>query len=220
MKIEQVYLELLEVLNRNFTNDNVALDKSRFVLLFNRAQDIFEDLVFERKHNDDIREIQNLLIDKPLEVTKKEDNYYLFSIPKDFYSFSNVVFYGSKDHCENKRLYSFEIKNFNSEEILQDEFQKPSFFAREVPYYLSNNKIKVFKEDFSIDKCVLEYYRQPKRVDIAGYNHFDGTPSTNIDPEFSDKITRKIINIAAEEFQLNQNSSPQAEQYRTQKNLN
>ena len=150
---------------------------------------------------------------KELNLIDSTEDYSRFKIPDNFYDFSNVSIFGSKGDCKNKRLYPFEIKNFNLEEVLIDEFQKPSFLYREVPYFLQSNSVTVYKDNFEISKVNLQYYRQPRRVEIAGYTK-NGTPTKDVHPEFSDKTTRKIIEIAAREFQFNNVSNAETETQR------
>ena len=49
----------------------------------------------------------------------------------------------------------------------------------------------------------LSYYRYPREVDMEGYVREDGSYSTNIDPEWDDKITERIIEFCVADFDIN-----------------
>ena len=75
MTIEQAYLTFLQEVNRNSTEDNIDVDKSRFVLIFNKIQSKYVEWVLEKRNEDELRDIQKLLIlDKPLLNCSKIDS--------------------------------------------------------------------------------------------------------------------------------------------------
>lgn len=204
MTIEEVYLKFLQEVNRNFTNDNVSVDRGRFVLLINDAFNRFVEYILEKRNEDDIRYIQQILVeDQPLKKLDERDDYIEFELPDDFFDLSNISVYGSKGKCSNQRLLVDEIKDENREHLIADAASEPSFEYRETFYFLSNGKVKVFVSDFTIPKVSLSYYRYPIKVDIAGYTRPDKTPSTSINPEFDDKAINRVISIAAKNFDIN-----------------
>lgn len=204
MNINEIYLKFLEKVNKNFTNDNISVDKSRFVFIYNEAQNRFVEWVLEKRNEDDIRDIQFLLVnDKELVYKDKTINNYNYLLPKDFFSFSNIQVFASNSSCKNVRLDSFEVKTEEKFIYLEDEFNKPSLKARETFYTLGGDCINIFYDDFQISKAYLTYYRYPKKVDIEGYITIDNNQSVNINPEFDDKIIDRIISIAAKIFNSN-----------------
>lgn len=205
MNIEQAYLKFLEKVNKNFTNDNIEVDRGRFIMIFNEAQNKIVEWILEKRNEDEIRYIQKLLIyDKKLELNNKILNHENFSLPKDFFSFSNVQVYADSGSCKSDKLYAFEIKQENIEELLQDEFNKPSFEYRETFYSIGSDSINIYTlNEFTIGKVFLTYYRYPIQVDIEGYLKDDGKYSINVNPEFDDKLVDRILTNCAKEFSVN-----------------
>lgn len=201
MTIEQAYLTFLQEVNRNSTEDNIDVDKSRFVLIFNKIQSKYVEWVLEKRNEDELRDIQKLLIlDKPLLKGKVKENHKDFPLPKDYFNHSSLQVFGTKSNCKDIKIHSFEIKNDNVDEYLADCFNEPSFEYRETFYTLSSNTVSIYFSKFDITKVNLSYYRYPVQVDIVGYINLDEQQSTNINPEFSDRIVNRIITAMSKDF--------------------
>ena len=201
MSIDKAYLTFLQLVNRNFTNDNIDVDKSRFVLLFNNIQNRYVEWVLEKRNEDDLRDVQSLLVlDKGLSKKSVKLNHSNFNLPNDYFNHSSVQVFASKNKCKNKKVAVHEVKNDNVEEYLTDCFNEPSFEYRDSFYTINSDCISIYQNDFSIDKVYLSYYRYPVQVDIEGYINLDETDSSNIDPEFSDRIVYKILLAMTKEF--------------------
>lgn len=205
MKIEVAYLNFLNLVDRNATNNNISVDKSRFVSLFNTIQIKYVEWILEHRNTDRVRYISNLLIlDQQLQNKEVVGNHVNFKLPLDFFNLSNLQVFGSKDKCKNKKLYTFEVKPEDTEELFRDVNMRPSFEYREVFYFLSGtNKISIFKDDFTIDNALLTYYRYPRKVDIEGWTNEDGNTTQNIDPEFDDKSVGFILESMAKAYSAN-----------------
>ena len=200
MFIEDVYLRFKEKVNKNFTNDNFSADKARFVEIYNESQNKYVEWVLEKRNEDDIRDIQKLLVhDKDLGIGKKRLNYYSYSFPDDFFSWSTIRAFADKGRCKNQSLYLFEIKAENRDEMLHDEHNKPSFKYRETFYTIGEDEVKIYADDFKISKSYLTYYRYPKRIAMKG----DRNKSVNINPEFDDKVVDRILTICVKDFSTN-----------------
>lgn len=204
MKIEEAYLRYVNLVNRNATNNNLSVDKPRFIMNFNDMSVQYVQWMLEKRNDDSLRNLSIVLVvDQSLQAGPSDSSKSQFVLPEDYLDFSNLSVIASKGSCSGKRLFTTEIKSEDSEEILSDEFNKPSFEYRETPYFFSGNKVVILKDNFSIDKALLTYYRYPAKVDIAGYLNIDNQPSTSIDPEFDDKIVLKILYAMAKEFSAN-----------------
>lgn len=202
MNIEECYLQFLQLVNRNATNNNINVDRPRFVLLFNDIQNRYLEWNLEKRNEDSIRYVSHLLVtNKTLTGKEEKEDRNIFKLPSDYFDHSNLHAFGSKGNCKDKRLKTFEIKSDDSEEILSDINSKPSFEFREVPYFIAQKKVHIFIDKFSISKANLTYYRYPEKVDIKGYVKQDGTDSTSIDPDFDDKAIGRILVAMGKEFQ-------------------
>lgn len=201
MTIEQAYLTFLQEVNKNGTEDNIDVDRSRFVLSFNKIQNKYVEWILEKRNEDDLRDIQNLLVlDKKLTEGQIEENHKDFPLPENYFDHSSLQVFASKSKCRDIKLFSFEIKNDNSDEYLADRFNEPSFEYRETFYTLSSNKVAVYFSDFDITKVKLAYYRYPIKVDINGYINLEGEQSIDINPEFSDRVVNRIITAMAKDY--------------------
>ncbi len=205
MTIQQAKLEYLMLVNRNATNNRANVDDARFILSFNDIQDKYIQWVLEKRNDDDIRYLQPILVSElSLTPTTSTTLHRKFAIPSNYFDFANLHVTASKDCCGKQTLLPYEVKSEDTEELLFDENHKPSFEFRETFYYISGGQICVFYTDFSIDKVLLTYYRYPVKVDIAGYTHFEtGLASANINPEFDDKVVRRILLGMSRAFSAN-----------------
>ena len=204
MNIGTAYLKFLEKVNKNYTNDNISVDVGRFVSLFNAKQIRFLEYMLEKRNEDDIRYIQKMLVrDRSLSFDNNTINHCDFKLPEDYFSFVNVQAKGGDSSCSSSFINLWEVKNENIHELLQDENNKPSFKWRETFYSFSSDKIVIYVDSFEIAEVYLTYYRYPKSVDMSGYIKEDGSYSVNIDPEWDDKITERILEFCVADFDLN-----------------
>lgn len=204
MNIHEAYLRFLEKVTKNYTNDNIEVDRGRFIPLFNEKQNNYVEWILEKRNEDEIREIQKLLVyDEKLKFWKKELNHQDFKLPLNYFSFTNIQALVSTDSCKNQNIKLFEIKQEDREEILFDENNEPSFKYRETFYSLGEDSIKIYVKGFEVSKVFLTYYRYPVQVDIEGYINSEGNMSQNIDPEFDDKIVDRILTACAKDFNIN-----------------
>lgn len=198
MTVKEAYNQFLLMINRNNTGSGVAVDLVRFLMLFNTAQDKFFEYVLNKRNEDFIRYAQAILVDdKPLKKIGTHLDHIDFELPDDYFDFSNAHATATNSSCSG-RIKLWEIKNENREEILYDEFNKPSFTHREAPYILSSNKLKIFTDGFDLSNVELSYYRCPQRVDCDNI-----LGNGDVDPEFNPKIINRILEIAAKDYGYN-----------------
>jgi hypothetical protein len=204
MTIQEVYLRTLQKANRNLGSNNILLDKGRFVLLYNKVQ-VDRILEVYRLNDERIREIQFFLnTDVTLLPTSTSNLKAFFDLPTDYLELSNVYAYADRGKCKDKLINLIEIKDKNTNEIVFDEYNKPSFEYRESSYIIADNKIHAYKAtDFDYTKAILSYYRYPTKVDIVGYTDLNGNPSTNIDPEGDQDFIEQVIDKVVFEFAKN-----------------
>jgi hypothetical protein len=202
---EETYVEFLMLVEQNATNNNISTDKPRFVKLFNSSYISFVEGVWAKKNEIDIRNISHLLVpNKDLNKIGNSDEYSKFKLPSDYFTTASLSAYASKDSCKNERIFTFEIKPDDRDEVYQDSNNEPSFEYRETFYHFSeNNSVVIYRKDFDISKVTLDYYRYPKKLDLAGFEDENGNHTQNIDPEGDDKIIRKILLSMARTFSAN-----------------
>ena len=146
-----------------------------------------------------IDDLQFLL--KPVPDFKGNDNNVSFfeaKLPEDYLYWKRIIPYAKKGDCLNQPFRSDLVEEANVPEYLQDYLRKPNWDWRETFHTLLNNKLRIYKDgQFNIQKVDLVYYRLPKKMDIQGYTHEDGSSSSNQDLEFKNDVAEIIIDYAA-----------------------
>lgn len=217
--IEQAFIKYKNKVDKNITNDQASTDRGRFVLLFNETQNKFIEFHLQQRGVDDIRYIQNFLVlDKNIASTSKTQDHYNFPLPKDYLDTSDVRAFASNDKCKNIKLNLWEIQVENLSELIQDEFNKPSFKWRESFYTINSNALSVYVDDFSIDNVLLNYYRYPNQISLIDPIDPESDFNESIKIEWDDKALDRIISMCAGEFDINQNNPRyQLQNFRQQK---
>lgn len=211
MTIQEAYLRSLQKNEQNLANGGIKLDPGRFVLLFNEAQDRLVKYYLNRKDDETIRSIQTLLVywkslNKINHIDDPEST--LFGLPDDYLWFSNIKGSFSYNGCEIGDFVMWEAKNENVHELLGDDNNRPSFDYRETFYTIGDGKVVVYEDGFRTEEVRMTYYRNPVRVDLAGYINAAGERSTDIDPELPDPLVEEILDMVAKQFNLNESQLP------------
>lgn len=203
MNITEAFLQFRQLVNRNNTNNNVSVDKPRFIQMFNDIQNRYLDFLISNKRGDDsIRRAGIFHNTESLQLVSSNENHRnIYKLPSDYFDLSNLEILCTKGNCKKQGLHTFEVKTEDLQELLNDKFSEPSFEYRETFYHISGDSaISIYKKDFSIDSVNLLYYRYPKNVDIEGYIKSDESNSTNINPEWEDRDVSKILMAMSSEF--------------------
>ena len=188
-------------------SQNIAVDNSRAIISLNEAQNRMVEFFLSTKQDDNLRYIQKLLKSQEIERTSEEKLTNNFSLPDDYFDFSSIVGYGSTEKCKGKKFHLYEIKNQNKDEILNDEFNKPSFLYRESPYYISEDSIKIFVDDFKMDKVILDYYRYPVQLRLVDEDNPESDFDEGFQIDFDDKLIDRIVSEAVFLIQVNNKES-------------
>jgi len=213
MKTIEAIEKVREKINQNSTNDNIAFDDARIITALNEAQNKFlEWITKNHKNNDDIRLVQKFLVsDSSLtKIPSLSINSEYFSLPKNYFEFANLHAEASRKSCVTNLLL-WEVKSQNYNFLLEDDNTKPSFEYSESFYYISNNNIRVFVDDFKINKLFLTYYRYPNKINVEGIVELDGSISSNQDPEWDDRTMDRIISVAVKELNINNDNLQKAQ---------
>lgn len=205
--IEQAFIRYKNKAEKNITNDQTATDRGRFVLLFNETQNKFIETHLQQRGIDDVRYIQKFLkLDEKIPYSSKTQDHYNFKLPEKYLDLADVRGLASKGKCSNVEINLFEIQIENLSEILQDEFNKPSFKWRESPYTINSDTVSVYVDDFIINHILLNYYRYPNQISLVDPNNPESQFNENIPIEWDDKALDRIISLCAGEFDMNQNN--------------
>lgn len=195
MNVNNCYLYVTELVNKLSSNSGLNIPKAVFVMIYNAVQNQWvEDRVKMNELNKiRIDEIQQLVVDTPLNATKKTQ-YYESTLPADYYHY--VRSYSLVNDCN---LDNWLVKEADVNVLLSDEFWKPSLEWGETICTLGNNKIKVYYDDFTVKKVNLIYYRYPIEINMAdGYTNTAGVLNTDVDPEFLGSSIIEILNLTAQ----------------------
>ena len=201
---EQAFIKFQIKVNETYESSKIGIDRGRFVIIFNEAQNKMVEFILSKKVTDDYTYIQNILVpNKEIQRETSTNEADIFKMPEDLLNLSSAYSTATKGKCKDVRINLFDIKDDNKTEILQDEFNKPSVIAREAPLSIGNNRIFLYKESFTHNKLFLSYYRYPKQIKLLDPDNpesqFD--PSTN--PEFDDLLLDRVLSLASSEFEVN-----------------
>ena len=190
--------------NENFENSKVSVDRGRFVLIMNEAQNKFIENILDRKSNDEIRYLQKILV-KDLKITRTatRENADYFKLPDNYFDFSSAYSKASTKSCNNQKIFLYEIKDDNAVQVLQDEYQKPSFFAREAPFIFSSDNFVIYKDNFVNEELYLSYYRYPQQIRLLDPENPESLFDPNYNLEFDEKTVDRIISMAVAEMKIN-----------------
>lgn len=205
MKLRKIYNEVKTLLEKNGSGNNLMIDEIRFVLYFNFLKNKIQTYFLDKRNEDAIRLMAPyLILNEQLDEVDSSDNSTTFSLPEDYFEFSNLLIRATNKSCKDQQILAHEVKSENIHQYLSDVNLKPSFLYRETFYLLSSEGITVFKDDFKISEVLLNYYRKIGDVDFKGYLKEDGTESTDIDTDISDNLVPIFVNAIVKSFTASQ----------------
>src|SRR5699024_6858059 len=182
MTIQDSYLYFLNIVEKNSTNNNLNVDKPRFIEWFNYSISKYQEDVLKRgRRNDEIRELSPFLkMSDDLIEKESNDLFDIFYNPDNYFDLSSVLITAKKGACSVNDFILDEQQSENVHIKLTDENYKPSFKARETFYTLMDGGVAIYhNSDFKIDSARMLYYKPIPKVDISGYIKQDGSSSTD-----------------------------------------
>jgi hypothetical protein len=201
---EQAFIKFQIKINETYESSKIGIDRGRFVILYNEAQNKMVEFILNRKNTDDYTYIQNILVpNKKLPRLTTTNDADVFEMPEDLLNFSSAYSTATMGNCKDVKINLFDIKDDNKTEVLQDEFNGPSFLAREAPISMANNKFYLYKDSFTHENLFLSYYRYPKQIQLLDPDNPESQFDPNINPEFDDLLLDRILSMAASEFEIN-----------------
>jgi hypothetical protein len=203
---------------KNGTNDSITTDNLRVCLLFNESQNKFITLHLQQRGIDDVRYIQKFLVlDKKLPSSSKSQDKYNFKLPDDYFDLADVRAKAKKGECiRTINLVGIEIENLS--ELIQDEYNKPSFEWDEALYTINSDNLSIYTDNFSIGEVLLNYYRYPNQIRLVNDENPESEFDKNFPVEWDDKSLDDIISLMVFNSDINENNPRfQLQTLRTQK---
>lgn len=195
MTSREIYKRFLLQINKNDTNEGINIPISHFVLIFNTES--LKYVTEELKENADNNKINYLkpvfIVDKELVKDQEFSNSVTFKLPSEFLKHAGSYSIVSSKDCNEGVVYNFEKNPLNYIVNLADNFNNPSLEYRETFFLLTKDKYQVYFDDFEIKKVFMSYYKEPGKIDIAGYTKIDGTPSVDKDTDLDDSLIESVI---------------------------
>jgi len=170
-----------------------------------------------------IDDLQILLKEEVIDLVTKD--LYQESqnvLPADYFEWKRISGTATNDCCKEKRhMVIYLAEEANVDELLRDKHKQPNFDWAETFCTLKGNHVRVYtNNDFTLDKTILSYYRQPVRIEIQGCvdPYTRQTSQVDVQCEFKDDIIELFIDEAAkilagdiESFNQQQTASGQVE---------
>jgi len=205
--IEQAKDRYLVKAEKNGTNDGITTDNYRFCLLFNESQNKFLTLQLQQRGIDDVRYIQNFLVlDEKIPYSSKSENKYNFKLPENYFDIADVRANAQKENCIDI-LNLFELRTENINEVLQDEFQKPSFEWRESLFTVNSDQLSIYTDSiFKVNDILLNYYRYPNQIQLLDEENPESKFNEQIPIEWDDKSLDDIITLMVFNLDINENN--------------
>lgn len=168
-----------------------------------------------------IDDLQILLTESVVPLTKRDLFVESNTLPGDYLEWKRISAKALSDCCEPRNMVIYLAEEANVDELLRDKYKQPNFQWAETFCTLKGNKVRIYTNDeFTLPQATLSYYRQPRRIEIAGcVDPYTQVVSTvDIECEFKDDIVELFIDEAAkilagdiESFNQQQTASSQVE---------
>lgn len=160
----------------------------------NQSKDGSEDTISS------VDDVQILLSDINLTLTKKDRYYESDIIPTDYMRFVRVGIKSKKDCCDETNMVVYQAEEANVEDLLVDRLKKPSFSWGETFCTLFENKIRIYtNNEFEITKAKLTYFRMPRNIEFIGcVNVYTQTTSAaDVESELKEDVIEVVVDNAA-----------------------
>jgi hypothetical protein len=205
MNNQILQLKIKQRLNKLASNDYDNIEAWQIIEAFNKAQ---VQWIRRQLHGSNVMkegdegskrridDLQILLKDQILTGTQKDQFYESTSLPSDYMEFKRISTYAKSDCCPADSMTVYLAEEANVDELLGDEFRKPSFEWGETFCTLFSDTVRIYTDTtFTIVNPKLTYYRFPRYIQITGVvNPYTGTTSaTDVTCEFRDDITELLI---------------------------
>lgn len=149
-----------------------------------------------------IDDLEVLLISIPINMIDRVTYYESNNKPGDYLQWKRISAKAKSDCCTDPRpMVIYLAEQGNLDELLRDKNKKPSFEWAETFATQRSGKVQVYTNgEFQVDSAELTYYRQPRKIEIAGVKdpYTNLIPVTDVLSELKDDLIEVIIDDAAE----------------------
>lgn len=208
MNNNALLIKVRQHLNKLSSNDYTNVESWMILDAFNSAQVLWtrrnlhgENL---KKEGDEqstsrIDDFQMLLVTTPSLLMNDRQVFFETAapLPKDYLRFKRISANASSDCCPDpRRLVIYIGEEANPDILLRDINKRPSFEYAETFATFGNNKFKIYTDEkFVVQDVNLTYYRQPRRIQIAGVKDtYTGlTPTTDVTCEFNEDLIELLV---------------------------
>lgn len=208
MRNEALIIKLRQHLNKLSSNDYTNVEPWMIMDAFNSSQVLWtrrnlhgENL---KKEGDEqstsrIDDFQMLLVTTPSLLMNDRQIFFetVQPLPADYLRFKRISANAVNECCPDpRRLVIYIGEEANPDILLRDINKQPSFEYAETFATFGNNKFKIYTDEkFVVQDVNLTYYRQPKRVQMAGVKDtYTGVvPTVNVECEFNEDLIELLI---------------------------
>lgn len=184
---------------------NIRLEDKIAVL--NEAQEkIFENRVSVAETNSEIRNDLRPFEIKDFKLKRKReaDQYTVFELPSNFYHKLRIKCIASTKECGKKEIPVTFAQTDDLEQMLKDDFWKPSFLWENILGDEGSEGFYIYHEnDVKIESVIVDYYRMPGKLHCAdmsktgSYRDYDDKLiKINTNCEFETLIWQSIVDLA------------------------
>lgn len=195
MNIREAYREFLFRVDKLGTNSSQNIEYIQFVSLMNKAQLHWAETRIKAAEATGVLSDETQALLKDFSATgQKQENFYKIKLPSDYFHRSRC--YATVKGCDSTLEGKF-TEEGNVGVLIRNAMTKPSVAWEETLVTVFGGSLRVYFDNFEIEKTLLKYYRYPTLVDYEGYTRDDGSSSVDIDLEFNGTNAQEIIDLAA-----------------------
>lgn len=201
MTSEESYQKYLTLSESNGTTNKISTDRGRYAIKHNLSQNKMIEWFIENNHSDENRYIQQIKVKTLLEQLQNKEDRTDFSLPKNYFDFIDLKVFASNSKCKNREMTSREVKGANVNLLYNDFYNRPSFKYSDTFYTIGNDTVQIYRDDFTIEKPELSYYRYPKQITLVNPDNPE-SKFTEGQLDFDDKFNNRVILMAVSLHEL------------------
>jgi hypothetical protein len=205
-----IQLKVQQRLNKLASNDYDNIECWQIVEAFNKGQVSWSRRQLHglnvKQTGDEqskrrIDDLQIILSEKKMPMVNRGDYYESVDLPGGYFEWKRISAMATSECCKDpRRMVIYLAEEANVDELLRDVNKQPSFEWGETFCTLKNGKVRIYTNGlFDVPEVSLSYYRQPRRIEIAGCvdPYTQTTTVTDIECEFKDDIVELFVDEAA-----------------------